>query len=173
MTTADDKDVSQLIAREQIRDLIFEYAFHLDMNHPKELAELFVDDCTVVYGPNFGAEGRAAYLKTLDGIGSFFQATSHHVSNIVIEFRSDSEASVRSTLYAWHRYRKERPDGHLWGQYHDIMVRAAGQWRFKRRELRTARTGQPHSPAQPVPQHPCRPNPCPSTGISASSIARA
>jgi 3-phenylpropionate/cinnamic acid dioxygenase small subunit len=137
MTTAEDKDVRQLIAREQIRDLIFEYAFHLDMNHPKELADLFVEDCTVVYGPNFGAEGRAAYLKTLDGIGSFFQATSHHVSNIVIEFRSDSEAVVRSTLYAWHRYRKERPDGHLWGQYHDIIVNAAGRWRFKRRELRT------------------------------------
>jgi 3-phenylpropionate/cinnamic acid dioxygenase small subunit len=137
MTTADDKDVRELIAREQIRDLIFQYAFHLDMNHPKELADLFVEDCTVVYGPNFGAEGRAAYLKTLDGVGSFFQATSHHVSNIVIEFRSDSEAVVRSTLYAWHRYRKERPDGYLWGQYHDIIVKTGGQWRFKRRELRT------------------------------------
>jgi uncharacterized protein (TIGR02246 family) len=138
MTTPDSKALRQLADREQIRDLIAQYAFHLDMNHPQELAGLFVEDCTVVYGPNFGAEGRAAYLKTLDGIGTFFQATSHHVSNIVIEFTGDDEAAVRSTLYAWHRYRKERPDGHLWGQYHDLLVRTDGGWKFKRRELRTA-----------------------------------
>jgi hypothetical protein len=137
MTRSDDKAVRELIDREQIRELIFQYAFHLDMNHPKELADLFVEDCSVIYGPNFGAEGRAAYLKTLDGIGSFFQATSHHVSNIVIEFKSDSEAAVRSVLYAWHRYRKERPDGILFGQYHDVMVKVGDEWKFKRRELRT------------------------------------
>ena len=68
--------------------MIYEYAFHLDMNHPDELAELFVDDCEVVYGPDFGAEGIEAYRKTLEGIGSFFEATSHHVSNIVVDFVS-------------------------------------------------------------------------------------
>ncbi len=136
-TPASDKSIRQLIDAEEIRKLIFDYAFHLDMNHPKELADLFVDDCVVIYGPNFGAEGKAAYAKTLDGIGTFFQATSHHVSNIVIDFKGDDEVQVRSVLYAWHRYRKERPDGILFGQYHDVIVRVGEQWRFKRRELRT------------------------------------
>ena len=137
MSQTTEKAVQRLVASEQIRQLIFEYAFHLDMNHPKELADLFVEDCEVVYGPNFGAVGRPAYMKTLDGIGSFFQGTSHHVSNIVIDFHNENEAVVRSILYAWHRYRKERPDGHLWGQYHDVIVRVGDHWRFKRRELRT------------------------------------
>jgi ketosteroid isomerase-like protein len=139
-----DTRLQQMIDAEQIRRVIFEYAFHLDMNHPDELAALFVDDCEVIYGPNFGAEGIEAYKKTLDGIGEFFEATSHHVSNIVVDFVSEDEAQVRSVLYAFHRYTRDRPDSHVWGQYHDVMVRADGQWRFKRRELRAAATKDFH-----------------------------
>jgi hypothetical protein len=143
MTTTETR-LQQLIDADEIRRVIHDYAFHLDMNEPDELACLFVEDCQVVYGPNFGAEGIEAYRRTLEGIGEFFQATSHHVSNIVVEFTGDDEATVRSVLYAWHRYRRERPDGHVWGQYHDVMVRVDGQWRFKRRELRAAGTKDFH-----------------------------
>jgi ketosteroid isomerase-like protein len=136
--------LQQLIDADEIRRVIYDYAFHLDMNHPDELASLFVEDCEVVYGPNFGAEGIDAYRRTLEGIGEFFEATSHHVSNIVVEFTGDDEASARSVLYAWHRYRKDRPDSHVWGQYHDLMVRVDGEWRFKRRELRAAGTKDFH-----------------------------
>jgi ketosteroid isomerase-like protein len=136
--------VDQLIATDEIQRVIYEYAFHLDMNHPDQLAALFVDDCEVVYGPNFGAEGIEAYKETLEGIGEFFEATSHHVSNVVVDFVSEDEATVRSVLYAWHRYTRDRPDSHVWGQYHDVMVRVDGQWRFKRRELRAAGTRDFH-----------------------------
>ncbi|MES2363232.1 MAG: nuclear transport factor 2 family protein [Pseudomonadota bacterium] len=134
--TSQDPAVQRLIDSESIRQLIFDYAYHLDMNHPKELVELFVDDCEVIYGPNFGAVGREAYAKTLEGIGSYFVGTSHHVSNIVLDYKSNDEVHVRTVLYAWHRYTRERPDSHVYGQYHDIVVRENGQWKFKRRELR-------------------------------------
>jgi ketosteroid isomerase-like protein len=137
-TQTTDKRLQQLTDAEEIRGLIYDYAFHLDMNHPQELADLFVDDCEVVYGPNFGAEGKEAYLKTLEGIGEFFEATSHHVSNTVIEFTGEDEAKARSILYAFHRYTKDRPDGHVWGQYHDDFERVDGEWKFRRRELRAA-----------------------------------
>jgi ketosteroid isomerase-like protein len=143
MTTT-DVQVDHLIATDEIQRVIYDYAFHLDMNHPDELAALFVDDCEVIYGPNFGAVGIDAYKKTLEGIGEFFEATSHHVSNIVVDFVSDDEAAVRSVLYAWHRYTRPRPDSHVWGQYHDVMVRVDGRWRFKRRELRAAGTQDFH-----------------------------
>jgi ketosteroid isomerase-like protein len=138
------KEVQQLLDAEEIRRLIYDYAFHLDMNHPDELAELFVEDCVVIYGPTFGAEGIEAYKKTLEGIGTYFRATSHHVSNTVIDFVSEDGATARSVLYAWHRYTRERPDGHVWGQYHDDLVRVDGKWRFKRRELRAAGTQNFH-----------------------------
>lgn len=134
--TPQDVGLQRLIDSEAVRQLIFDYAYHLDMNHPKELVELFVEDCEVIYGPNFGAVGRQAYAKTLEGIGSYFVCTSHHVSNIVLDYKSTDEMHARTVLYAWHRYTRERPDSHVYGQYHDIVVRANGQWKFKRRELR-------------------------------------
>lgn len=133
-----DPAIQRLIDSEDIRRLVFDYAFHLDMNHPAELANLFVDDCEVVYGPNFGAVGKAAYAKTLEGIGTYFVCTSHHVSNVVMDFSGPDEAHVRSIVMAWHRYTRERPDSTVYGQYHDVVVRVDGKWMFKRRELRVS-----------------------------------
>jgi 3-phenylpropionate/cinnamic acid dioxygenase small subunit len=141
VTTAEltDIEVAELVETNRIHRLLSDYAYYLDMNLPDELAALFTEDCYVAYGPDFGAEGRAAYRETLDGIGTFFAATSHHVSNIVVDFGPGRDtARVRSALYAWHRYTRERPDGHFFGQYHDDLVRTDDGWRFARRELRAA-----------------------------------
>lgn len=129
--------ISQLKNAKQIERLLYDYSYHLDMNHPHEMAALFVDDCEVSYAPNFGATGMEGYKKTLEGIGSYFKGTSHHNSNISIDFVSDTEAAVRSIVLAVHRYQKERPDGILHGQYFDTVVKVGEQWKFKRRELRT------------------------------------
>jgi hypothetical protein len=134
----------QLIEKVAIERMMFDYSYHLDMNHPEELAALFVDDCEVSYAPNFGATGKDAYNKTLEGIGTFFRGTSHHNSNITVDFVSETEANVRSIVLAIHRYVKERPDGILYGQYFDTVVKEGGQWKFKRRELRTTLTTDYH-----------------------------
>jgi DNA-binding transcriptional regulator YbjK len=90
--TSQDPGVQRLMDVEVINKLIFDYVYHLDMNHPQELVNLFVEDCEVIYGPNFGAVGREAYAKTLEGIGTYFVGTSHHVSNIVHDFKGNDEA---------------------------------------------------------------------------------
>ena len=133
----EQKALQRLVDERAIERILFDYAYYLDMNMPDEMADLFVDECVVSYAPNFGAEGIEAYKKTLDGIGTFFTATTHHVSNIVIDFTNDSEASVRAVVMAIHRYTKERPDGLLYGQYHDVVVKRDGQWKFKTRVLKT------------------------------------
>src|SRR3546814_11044951 len=89
------------------------------MNQPEKMAELFVDECDVSYAPNFGATGIEAYKQTLDGIGTFFTATSHHVSGVTFDWVNDAEVQVRAIVLAIHRYTKERPDGILYGQYND------------------------------------------------------
>ena len=132
-----NREVWEMVEARRIERMFFDYAYHLDQNNPTELARLFVEDCEVSYAPGFGAQGKAEYEKTLSGIGPYFRATTHHVSNIVVDFVSDTEAKVRSIVLALHRYRKERPDGWLFGQYHDVVVKVDGQWKFKRRELRT------------------------------------
>ena len=144
-------DLQRLIEQQAIERTMFEYSYALDMNQPEAMAELFVDECEVSYAPNFGASGMEAYKKTLEGIGTFFRGTSHHNSNIVVDFVSDAEANVRSIVLAVHRYTKERPDGILYGQYFDTVVKVDGQWKFKRRELRTTMATDYHvKAANPV-----------------------
>jgi hypothetical protein len=130
-------DLDKMVEQRAIERMMYDYSYHLDMNHPDQLAALFVEDCEVSYAPNFGAQGMEAYKKTLEGIGTFFRGTSHHNSNIVIDFVSDGEADVRSVVLAIHRYTRERPDGIIYGQYFDRVVKVDDQWKFKRRELRT------------------------------------
>ncbi len=144
MSASTMSDMQQVIEQRAIERMMYEYSYNLDMNQPEVLAALFVDDCEVSYAPNFGATGMEAYKKTLEGIGTFFRGTSHHNSNIVIDFVSETEANVRSVVLAVHRYTKERPDGILYGQYFDTVVKVGGQWKFKRRELRTSFTTDYH-----------------------------
>jgi hypothetical protein len=144
MTAAILSDLEQLVEQRAIERMMFAYSYALDMNQPETLAALFVDDCEVSYAPNFGATGMEAYKKTLEGIGSFFKGTSHHNSNVTVDFTSPTEAEVRSIVLAIHRYQKERPDGILYGQYFDTVVKRDGQWKFKRRELRTTMTTDYH-----------------------------
>jgi hypothetical protein len=64
-----------------------------------------------------------------------FAATSHHNSNILVKFDDADRASVRTSVYAWHK----RPDGgtpQLWGYYHDTVVRQPEGWRIANRTLR-------------------------------------
>lgn len=137
-------ELEKLVEQQAIERMMFEYSYALDMNEPDTLAALFVEDCEVTYAPNFGATGMEAYKKTLEGIGTFFRGTSHHNSNIVVDFVGPTEANVRSIVLAIHRYTKERPDGILYGQYFDTVVKDGGQWKFKRRELRTTLTTDYH-----------------------------
>jgi SnoaL-like domain len=132
-----DITLARLIDERAITRIVYDYAYFLDMNMPEEMAALFVEDCEVSYAPNFGATGLEAYKKTLDGIGTFFTATTHHVSNVCVDFTSDTEATVRAVVMAIHRYTKDRPDGTLYGQYHDVVVKQDGQWKFKTRILKT------------------------------------
>ena len=137
-------ELTQVLEQRAIERMLFDYSYALDMNRPEELAALFVEECEVSYAPNFGAIGMEAYKKTLEGIGTFFKATSHHNSNIVVDFKGPAEADVRSIVLAIHRYTKERPDGILYGQYFDTVVKVDGKWKFKRRELCTTLTTDYH-----------------------------
>ena len=113
--------LARVLDEKAIERIIHDYAYFLDMNQPEKMVELFVDDCEVSYAPNFGATGIEAYKQTLDGIDTFFKGTSHHVSGVVIDWVSDTEANVRAILLAVHRYTRERPDGVLYGQYLSLI----------------------------------------------------
>lgn len=141
--------VQRLVDEADIKRVLFDYAFNLDAADPDNMVPLFTDDLYVAYGESHGANGPQEYLHVLSndktGIAAFFAATSHHVSNVVIDFVDADTASVRSVLYAWHKYNRERPDGIVYAQYHDTFVRTADGWRIQRRAQLTTGTEQYHA----------------------------
>lgn len=141
--------VRRLVDQDDIKRVLFDYAYYLDLNDTEGMLSLFTADCVVAYGRGHGAHGVEAYRETLQsdtfGVGAFFAATSHHVSNVAIDFVDRDTAEVRSVVYAWHRYNRERPDGVLMGHYRDVVVRTGEGWRIKRRELETVGTESYHA----------------------------
>jgi hypothetical protein len=73
-----------------------------------------------------------------------FQATSHHNANVLVTFEDADDATVRTSVYAWH----VRADGvtpRLWGYHHDSVVRGPDGWRIATRQLRVLGVENWHS----------------------------
>lgn len=132
--------VQRLVDQDEIHRVLYDYGFHLDAADPEKMLTLFTPDAKVSYGPRHGGAGADDYLHTLandkTGIAAFFAGTSHHVSNVVIDFIDADRANVRSVVYAYHKYNRERSDGIVYGQYHDEFVRTSDGWKIKNRELK-------------------------------------
>jgi hypothetical protein len=127
--------IARLIDKDQIIDLVHEYSYCVDHELYDEVVELFTEDCIVDYGIAPPVHSRAN-LRTMFGHSQGrFAATSHHNANIVVGFDDADRASVRASVYAWHK----RVDGgtpQLWGYYHDTVVRRPEGWRIATRKLR-------------------------------------
>lgn len=115
--------------RDAIARVLIDYCDALDRMELERIAALFTPDAVVAYGPaehlctTGGGEAVAAALARLWR----FTRTSHHLSNIAIDFDGPDRADARSYVIAWH----ERPDGStatLYGQYADRLVRSGGRW---------------------------------------------
>ncbi len=132
MTEATNRE---LIDRQAITDVLVEYCCALDRMDLPRLAALFTDDCVVEYGsePALQSWGAASLEKSLRRMWRW-QRTSHHLSNVQIEFTTSDEARAGSYVYAWH----ERPDGStatIFGQYMDRFVRIDNRWRIAERRM--------------------------------------
>lgn len=130
-------DVADRLA---IAELLARYCACADANDPDGLAACFTADCLCDYGPpgtppEPGREARrAAAARDL----ALFAATSHHLSNVVIEPDGADRARVRSTVYAWHRPLAGDATWHLHAEYHDVVVRTAAGWLLAERRLLVA-----------------------------------
>jgi len=129
-----------LLDKAAIADVIHAYCFHFDRAEPEAVVALFTGDAVVDYGPGLPAiTGHDEIGGTVSrGLAELFEATSHHVSNIVIRFEGPERASSVCYLYAWHRYRDGRPDSELWAQYHHDWRRTPEGWKIARLVLRAA-----------------------------------
>lgn len=130
-----DPLLQQLIDRQQIGDVLIAYCCALDRMDLSAIAALFTENCLVDYGPDerLQSRGASALAKSIERMWRWSR-TSHHLSNIQIDFENADSASALSYVYAWH----ERPDGStatIMGQYHDRLVREPGGWRIAERRM--------------------------------------
>lgn len=135
-----------LIDRSEIADLIHAYCYHFDRAEADEVVALFTGDATIDYGPDVPPmSGKAAFAPMIAaGLADRFEATSHHVSNLVIRFEGRDTATSVCYLYAWHRYRDGSGESELWGQYHHRFQRTGEGWRIAALRLCAAGTKDFH-----------------------------
>jgi hypothetical protein len=127
----------ELIAREQIRDLVARYAHHADGGRFGELVALFAEDGTLRIDDREPLVGRDAVRGFLDATRDSLRAsptarfTRHHVSSLRIEVSSPDDA----TGAAYFLVVTDRGVDH-WGRYRDRYVQRDGRWLFAERRVR-------------------------------------
>ena len=126
----------ELEEKEAIRDLMAAYCFHLDNGEFDRFAALFTEDAIFEAGPFGRLEGRRAIHDFITaqvprpGEGP---ARKHCTLNHVIRV-SRNEARADSYVVVL----RESSSGiiaSLAGRYEDLLVKAAGSWRFKLRRI--------------------------------------
>ncbi len=127
----------ELVAREEIRQLVARYAHHADGGRFAELVALFAEDGVLRIDDRAPLQGRDAILgflgdtrrdlAVLPGTGSI----RHHVTTLRIDVASpDAAAGAAYFLVVTDR----GPDH--WGRYRDRYVREGDRWRFGERRVR-------------------------------------
>jgi hypothetical protein len=130
-------DLLELVAREEIRDLVARYAHLADRGRFADLAALFTADGVLEPGEEPAAHGRAAIEAFLGGTGQDLAAARplrlirHYVANHRIEI----DAPQRARGEAYFLVVTDRGVDH-WGRYRDEYRREGDRWLFARRRAR-------------------------------------
>jgi SnoaL-like domain len=144
MATDERNALRRLLDKSTIADLVHRYSYGVDHRLYDDVVDLFTEDCTLDYGPDWPPVRTRAALRRMFEHPGGFKATSHHNANVLITFDNDDRATVRASVYAWH----EQTDGdnpRLWGYYHDTVVRTPEGWRIDTRQLRVLGVENWHS----------------------------
>jgi uncharacterized protein (TIGR02246 family) len=127
----------QLLDRQAITAVMAAYARWADLNQPEQQAAVFTEDGRVRYHPGDWIAGRAALTEKLRAALAGYSKTSHHLSNVEIDFEGPDSAIAESAVIAWHR-RHDGSEWTLYGRYVDRWTRTEQGWRLAERELRAA-----------------------------------
>lgn len=133
-------ELSELVAREAVRDLVARATWAGDRGRSVELAGLFALDGVLDVGDHGGRwEGRDEIVRQLDAVAERVAAAGagpgpvrHHVSSLVVEVTSAAEATASSYFLVLTGIGVDH-----WGRYRDrLAVGPDGVWRFVERVVR-------------------------------------
>jgi SnoaL-like domain len=130
-------DLWELVAREEIRELVARYAHFADSGRFEELVALFAEDGLLQIDDREPLRGRDAILAFLASTRSAVRESSavrsirHHVSSL----RIDVSAPVAATGSSYFLVVTQRGPDH-WGRYRDRYTVSGSRWLFAAREVR-------------------------------------
>ena len=128
----------ELVAGRRSAILVAAYAHHADSGRFAEFAELFALDGVLEVAGAEPVRGRDAIRAFVGGARTELAAATtvpiirHHVSNLMIEVVSPTEATRRVLLPRGHRHGVDH-----WGRYRDRYLHEDDRWRFEHRYART------------------------------------
>jgi len=133
-------ELSELVAREAVRDLVARYTWAGDRGKGAELADLFAVDGVLDVGDHGGRwEGRERIVSELGAVadrvavaGTSPGPVRHHVSSLVIDVTHLTEATASAYFLVFTGIGVDH-----WGRYRDrFAVGPDGVWRFAERTVR-------------------------------------
>jgi ketosteroid isomerase-like protein len=131
-----DPRLQVLLDKEEIRDVTYRFARGVDRHDWELIRACYHDDAVDRHGVFNGPA--PAYIEwATENVPKLAAATTHHVSNGLIEVAADV-AYCETYVLANHRY--ERNDGTVadflcGARYVDRFERRNGEWRIARRQL--------------------------------------
>jgi uncharacterized protein (TIGR02246 family) len=130
-------EIIELIAREEIREVVAAYAHHADSGRFDEMVALFADDGVLETPDGQEHHGREAIRAFVTGTQTQLAAATisplirHHVANLRIAMSGPDDATGAAYFFV---VTQRGPDH--WGRYRDRYVRRDGRWRFAHRRVR-------------------------------------
>lgn len=129
--------LEQLLARQQIADVIYRYARGIDRRDFALVRSCYHSDAYDDHGSFKGSVDD--FIKAADSFTARWTATQHFMGNMLIEIEGEV---ARAETYAVAYHRREDADGNgkddvLGIRYVDRFERRAGQWRIAHRVVAT------------------------------------
>jgi 3-phenylpropionate/cinnamic acid dioxygenase small subunit len=143
------ESIQELLDRYEIEQVMYDFARCCDDLDFERLASLFHDECRWDYGEGAGpvVEGRAnvekfvreafsdsIVAKGAGGVKVRIRKTSHHISQVAVNFDGPNHAYAESYVFTWHEMADGDP-GLVWGRWHDQLSRSEDGWRISDRRM--------------------------------------
>lgn len=139
-----EEKVQRVLDLEEIKGIMFHYAYYTDLLDAEGLASLFTEDA-VWYSNGLGkVVGKRQIAAAFDRMYEEEKSATHLMGNQQVWFETNDRAILHSYFHSWSCF-KEFPakyDRYTYGRYEIVAVREAdGEWRCS--ELRLVIAGQP------------------------------
>ena len=127
--------IKRIIDEKEINFLLIEYCRALDSMELEIIKKLFSKDCIVEFGTDkqLNSKGSDELIKSLERMWRW-KRTSHHLSNVIINFKSHDIAFSKSYVLAWHQRFNDKT-AIIYGQYHDEFLRDKDRWMITKRKM--------------------------------------